>query len=121
MRLVKAFGREKYEIQKFFNQNKENYDLRVEQAMIWGRYFPLIEFLTNLAVVLVITSGGWFVIREEISIGTLVAFGNYIYMMIWPMRMLGWLTNLLAEARASAGKIEDPLCGKTGDQGERNR
>ncbi len=106
VRLVKAFGREKYEILKFFTQNKENYDLRVEQAMIWGRYFPLIEFLTNLAVVLVITSGGWFVIREEISIGTLVAFSSYIYMIIWPMRMLGWLTNLLAEARASAGKIE---------------
>lgn len=62
--------------------------------------------MTNLAVVLVITGGGWFVIREEISIGTLVAFSNYIYMIIWPMRMLGWLTNLLAEARASAGKIE---------------
>src|SRR5690554_5887198 len=106
VRLVKAFGREKYEILKFFTQNKENYDLRVEQAMFWGRYFPLIEFLTNLAVVLVITGGGWFVIREEISIGTLVAFSNYIYMIIWPMRMLGWLTNLLAEARASAGKIE---------------
>jgi ATP-binding cassette subfamily B multidrug efflux pump len=107
VRLVKAFGREKYEILKFFTQNKENYDLRVEQAMFWGRYFPLIEFLTNLAVVLVITGGGWFVIREEISIGTLVAFSNYIYMIIWPMRMLGWLTNLLAEARASAGKIEN--------------
>lgn len=107
VRLVKAFGREKYEIMKFFAQNKENYDLKVEQAMIWRRYFPLVEFLTNLAVVLVITSGGWFVIRDEISIGTLVAFSNYIYMMIWPMRMIGWLTNILAEARASAGKIEN--------------
>lgn len=107
VRLVKAFAREKYEIMKFFAQNKENYDLRMEQAMIWRRYFPLIEFLTNLAVVLVIISGGWFVIRDEISLGTLVAFSNYIYMMIWPMRMIGWLTNLLAEARASAGKIEN--------------
>lgn len=107
VRLVKAFGREKYEIMKFFEQNKENYDLKVEQAMIWRRYFPLIEFLTNLVVVLIITSGGWFVIKDEISIGTLVAFSNYIYMMIWPMRMIGWLTNILAEARASAGKIEN--------------
>ena len=116
VRLVKAFGREKYEIQKFFNQNKENYDLRVEQAMIWGRYFPLIEFLTNLAVVLVITSGGWFVIREEISIGTLVAFSNYIYMMIWPMRMAGLPISCKARPPGRLSALR-----KTGDREKENR
>lgn len=106
VRLVKAFGREKYEIHKFFEQNQKNYQLNMEQARIWGRQYPRIEFLTNLAIVLVTTVGGYLVIDKSISIGTLVAFSNYLFMLIWPMRMLGWLTNMLAQCMASLGKIE---------------
>jgi ATP-binding cassette, subfamily B, multidrug efflux pump len=106
VRLVKAFGREKYEIHKFLEQNQENYKLNMEQAKVWGRQYPRIEFLTNLAIVIVTTGGGYLVIRDEISIGTLVAFSNYLFMLIWPMRMLGWLTNLLAQCLASLKKIE---------------
>ncbi len=106
VRLVKAFGREKYEIHKFFEQNQKNYKLNMEQARIWGRQYPRIEFLTNLAIVLVTTVGGYLVIDKSISIGTLVAFSNYLFMLIWPMRMLGWLTNMLAQCMASLGKIE---------------
>jgi ATP-binding cassette subfamily B multidrug efflux pump len=106
VRLVKAFGREKHEIQKFLEQNQKNYKLNMEQAKIWGRQYPRIEFLTNLAIVLVTACGGYLVIRDEISIGTLVAFSNYLFMLIWPMRMLGWLTNMLAQCLASLKKIE---------------
>jgi ATP-binding cassette subfamily B multidrug efflux pump len=107
VRLVKVFGREKYEIQKFLEQNQENYNLNMEQAKIWGLQYPRIELLTNLAIVLVTACGGYLVIKDEISIGTLVAFSNYLYMLIWPMRMLGWLTNMLAQSLASLKKIED--------------
>lgn len=106
-RLVKAFGREKYEIQKFLAQNEQNYQLNIEQSQIWGRYFPKIELLTNLSIVLTTTAGGWLIMQNEISIGTLVAFSNYIFMLIWPMRMLGWLTNMLSQCRASLKKLED--------------
>jgi ATP-binding cassette subfamily B multidrug efflux pump len=106
VRLVKAFGREKYEIQKFLEQNKENYRLNLEQAAIWAKFFPGIEFLTNLVIVLVTCVGGLLVIGQEMTIGTLVAFGAYIYMLIWPMRMIGWLTNILAQCKASLGKID---------------
>jgi ATP-binding cassette subfamily B protein len=105
VRLVKAFGREKYEIAKFLDQNTENYKLSVEQSNIWGKYHPIIEFLGNLAAVLVTAFGGLLVIREDISIGTLVAFNMYIWMLIWPMRMLGFLTNNIAQASASGKKI----------------
>jgi ABC-type multidrug transport system, ATPase and permease components len=106
VRLVKAFGREKYEIRKFLEQNQENYKLNMEQAKIWGRQYPRIELLTNLGVVMVTAVGGYLVIRNSISIGTLVAFSNYLWMLIWPMRMLGWLTNMLAQCLASLKKIE---------------
>jgi ATP-binding cassette subfamily B protein len=107
IRLVKAFGREKYEIRKFLAQNEQNYQLNIEQAKIWGKYYPGIEFLTNVTIVLTTAAGGWLVMNGEISIGTLVAFTNYIFMLIWPMRMLGWLTNMLAQCRASIRKLEN--------------
>lgn len=106
VRLVKAFGREKYEIAKFLEQNQQNYQLKLEQARIWSKYHPRIEFLTNLSVVLVTAAGGYLVIRSEFSVGTLAAFTNYLFMLIWPMRMLGWLTNMLAQCLASLKKIE---------------
>lgn len=105
VRLVKAFAREKHEILKFLEMNKENYKLNVEQSLVVSNHFPVIEFLTNISIVLMVSLGGIFVIGEKISLGTLVAFNGYIYMLIWPMRMLGWLTNLLAQNNASAKKI----------------
>ena len=106
VRLVKAFGREKYEIQKFLSQNQENYKINVEQASVMAKYGPPIEFLSNIVLVLVISFGGYFVIGGEMTLGTLVAFSNYIYMLIWPMRMMGWLTNTLAQCLASIKKID---------------
>lgn len=106
VRVVKAFGREKYEIQKFLHQNEENYKINFEQAKAMARYNPPIEFLSNLVLVLVITIGGYFVIGGDMTLGTLVAFSNYIFMLIWPMRMMGWLTSVLAQCIASVKKID---------------
>jgi ATP-binding cassette subfamily B protein len=57
-------------------------------------------------LVLVISFGGYLVIGGELSLGALVAFSNYIFMLIWPMRMMGWLTNVLAQCFASIKKID---------------
>ncbi|MGL5086917.1 MAG: ABC transporter ATP-binding protein [Clostridium sp.] len=105
VRLVKAFAREKHEINKFLKMNKSYYDLNVSQARIVGNYFPPIEFLTNISLVIMIILGGYFVMNEEITIGVLVAFSGYIYNLIWPMRMLGFLTDILSRNSASAKKI----------------
>lgn len=105
VRLVKAFGRERHEISKFLGHNKENYNLSVNQSTIWGTYNPIIEFLSNITILLVVSVGGILVIDKNISIGTLVEFNGYIWMLIMPMRMLGFLTNVIAQAGASAKKL----------------
>ena len=105
VRLVKAFAREKHEINKFLGMNRKYYDLNMKQAKIIGDYFPPIEFLTNVSLVIMIVLGGFLVMREEISIGVLVAFSGYIWNLIWPMRMLGELMDLLSRNTASAKKI----------------
>lgn len=105
VRLVKAFSREKYEINKFLKMNRTYYDLNMKQAKVIGDYFPPIEFLTNISLVIMIVFGGFLVMNEEITIGVLVAFSGYIGNLIWPMRMLGELIDLLSRNNASAKKI----------------
>lgn len=105
VRLVKAFARERHEIQKFLGKNKQNYDLNNEQAKIIADNFPVIELLTNLAVIAMIAIGAIFVTRGEMSLGSLAVFSGFIWNLIWPLRELGWLMNMAAQFNASAKKI----------------
>lgn len=107
VRLVKAFAREKYEISKFLKHNKTFYKLNNNYANTIAYYFPKLEFLTNMLIILVTLFGGVLVVGEAISLGVLVAFSGYINMIIWPMRMLGWLAGMVAECRASMKKIDN--------------
>lgn len=106
VRVVKAFGREKHEILKFLRQNEENYKINYDLVKSFAKYNPMVEFLSNLVLVFVITAGGYLVIGEEMSLGTLVAFSNYIWMLIWPLRMMGWLSSVVAQCVASVKKID---------------
>ncbi|MBC7959950.1 MAG: ABC transporter ATP-binding protein, partial [Vallitaleaceae bacterium] len=105
VRLVKAFARERHEINKFLKHNKEYYDLNVHQSRVWSKFNPKLEFLTSILPILLVAFGGAFVIREEMTIGTLIKFSGYMYMIVWPMRNIGWLSNIMAEAGASSKKI----------------
>ena len=105
VRLVKAFARENHEVKKFLESNENYYKLNVKQGIVFGKYFPKMQFLSNVLPTLVVTFGGAYVINEKLSIGTLIQFNMYMAMIIFPMRMIGWLTNVMAEALASAKKI----------------
>lgn len=113
VRLVKAFAREKYEISKFLSRNKSYYQLNYDQAVIWSRFYPKIEFISYVLPVMVVTIGGYFVIGEQLSIGTLVEFLGYTYMAVWPMRIIGWLSNVMAEMSASVRKIDTVFAHQT--------
>lgn len=105
VRLIKAFAREKYEIKKFLKLNKHYYELNMKQASYMSKYFPIIDLLTNTALVVMITLGGYMVLKEEMTLGTLIAFNTYIWYIVWPLRQLGWLTDMLSRTTASAKKI----------------
>ncbi len=109
VRTVKAFAREDYEIDKFAKHNKKYYDLNMRQAKILIKYDPNISFLAKLMLLLVIVVGGILVIRNQISLGDLGAFSEYANNIIWPMEILGWLSNDFASAIASNKKINKIL------------
>lgn len=105
VRTVKAFAREPYEKQKFEGHNKQFYELNMEQARLIARYQPNISFLSKVLLMTVIVAGGILVIRGRMTIGQLGAFSEYASNIIWPMEMVGWLSNDLAAALASEKKI----------------
>lgn len=106
VRTVKAFAREPYEIEKFKRHNQKFYDLNMKQAKLIARYQPNISFLSKVLMMAVIVAGGLLVIRGKITLGELGAFSEYTSNVVWPLEMLGWLSNDFAAALASGRKIQ---------------
>lgn len=106
VRTVKAFAREKYEISKFLSHNKRYYDLNMEQSAVFVTYYPMFTVVTKVLPLLTILVGGKFVIDGEMTLGQMTAFVEYSTNIVWPMEMLGWLTNSFSSAVASNKKIK---------------
>ncbi len=106
VRTVKAFAREKFEINKFLSHNKRYYELNMRQSKVLVKFQPMFQMITKLLPVIAIVYGGTLVIKGEITLGTLGAAAEYCNNIVWPMEMLGWLFNDLASAMASNNKIK---------------
>ncbi len=106
VRTVKAFAREKFEIKKFLSHNQRYYDLNMKQSKVFVKYYPYFSVVTKILPLLTLFIGGRFAIEESITIGTLTAMVEYSNNIVWPMEMLGWLTNSFSSAIASNRKIK---------------
>lgn len=106
VRTVKAFAREKFEIGKFLSHNKRYYELNMKQSRLFVKYDPYFSVISKLLPLLTILVGGRFVIAGEMTLGEMTAFVEYSNNIVWPMEMLGWLTNSFSSAVASNKKIK---------------
>lgn len=105
VRTVKSFAREKFEINKFLSHNKQYKELNMKQSKIFIKYHPYFQLITKMLPIAAILIGGRMVINGELTIGGLGAFIMYCDYIVWPMEMLGWLSNDLAASLASIKKI----------------
>jgi ATP-binding cassette subfamily B protein len=108
-KVVKAFGNEAYEIEKFNEVNNSFKDRNLESAAISSRYLPLIETFAGFMSVIAVGYGGWLVITGEMSVGNLVTFTGLIWMVILPLRNLGGHMNDLQNLFAGTVKIRELL------------
>ena len=106
VRTVKSFAREKFEIQKFLSHNKKYYDLNMRQSKVFVRFYPFFSLMTKLMPVTVLLFGGHLVVRGTLTLGELTSFVEYSMNIVWPMEMLGWLTNSFSSAVASNKKLK---------------
>ena len=112
VRTVKAFAREGFEINKFHKHNQKYYELNIDLSRVFVKYNPMIQIITRMLSVISLLLGGLIVIHgnplmggEKLSMGELIAFIQYVGGMIWPIEMLGWLTNGFASAKASIKRL----------------
>jgi ATP-binding cassette subfamily B protein len=109
VRVVRAYGQEAFEIERFRRSNEE-YILR-NRALIrlQGMYFPSMGLLMGVGALLVLWIGSREVVSGQMTIGELVAFNTYLMMLGWPMIAFGWVTNLLQRGMASWKRMIDVL------------
>lgn len=104
-RVVRAFAREDYEIDRFQEKNKDYAEANKTAAMTWLKYFPYIETTAQGLTVVQLIAGGIFVITGRLTMGEYVAFSGLIWTLSNPMRNVGTLINDLQRFMASAAKI----------------
>ena len=126
VRTVKAFAREGFEIAKFHKHNQRFYELNIDLSRVFVRYNPIIQMITRGLSVISLLLGGLIVMKGnplqggvKMSVGELMAFLQYVSGMIWPMEMLGWLTNGFSSARASVKRL-DKIYAETPDIKDRS-
>ena len=106
VRTVKAFAREKHEIQKFLSHNSRYYELNITQSKVLVKYYPIFQFVGKALPVCTTVLGGISVMQGEMTLGALVAFVEYTRNCTWPMEMMGWLANDVSAGIASYKKIK---------------
>lgn len=104
-RVVKAFAKEDYEIEKFNKENDAYRDAELHAASVWRKYVPIFEFLSSSLTFILYIVGGIMVIRGSITMGKLVTVSGYLWMLNNPLRMAGWLANDFQRFLTSVEKI----------------
>jgi len=109
IRIIKAFNREKQETAKLETVSKEYIRQNLKLVRIKGSFFPLMLFLSNLGLAMVLFLGGRQTITATITPGDFVAFISYLGLLTWPMMAMGWVINLIQRGKASLDRINEIL------------
>lgn len=116
-RVVKAFAREDYEINKFDECNKDYQQTNIKTQLVWMRYFPFVESCANLLPAVLLCVGGLFLIGSQmgwggvfklgggLSYGEYVAFSGLTWCLANPMRLLGNIMNEFQRFAAASAKV----------------
>jgi ATP-binding cassette subfamily B protein len=109
VRVVKGFGAEVVQVTRLAGEADDVYDAAMAGATVRSRFWPALELLPSLGLIMVLAYGGHLVIDGRLSIGELVAFNAYVALLVWPMRMLGWIVAISQRAVAAAQRVAEVL------------
>ena len=112
-RVVKAFVREPYETEKFDEHNEDYMQRNMAQAYNSRKYMPWLDGLGFSLQLITLGLGGFLVIKGYMTLGNLVAFNSYLWMIDGPVRQSGWLINDWQRFNASCIKIRKLLTSKS--------
>jgi len=107
--LIRLLNSEKYEYNKFLDANTEAKKVSLVILSLFSSLIPVITFLTNIATLIIIELGGYFVIKGSMTIGNFTAFNSYLAILIFPILVIGFMSNIISQATASYSRILEIL------------
>src|SRR5437764_8892370 len=119
VRVVRAFGQEEREIERFKVENREYVERNRSLIKLTATFHPLLHSLIGVGFVVIFFLGSRKMISGTMTIGAFVAFQFYLGRMVWPLIALGWLINLVQRAMASMARLTEVWSIDGGDEGAR--
>ena len=105
VRVVRAFGRERAEIEKFRKQNDHYTALWEKMAHVLSQFWSISDILSGIQVMLVVVFGAYFCVHGNLKEGEYIAFIAYNSMMVWPIRQLGRMISEMSKAGVSIDRV----------------
>ncbi len=105
VRVVRAFGRERYEKDRFEKHNEEYTGLWVRLAKVMSRFWSVSDILSGIQIMLVVVFGVVFCLRNEMTSGEYIAFISYNAQLVWPIRQLGRMISEMSKAGVAVDRI----------------
>jgi len=107
--LIRVINSQQLEYNKFLDANAKARDLGLSILRLFAGLIPIIVFVANLSGLCILVLGGHFVINNSMSLGEFTAFSSYLTMIIFPILVIGFMSNVIAQATASFQRIESVL------------
>jgi ATP-binding cassette subfamily B protein len=103
--LIRLLNSQQFEYEKFVAANTEARDISLSILRLFASLIPVIMFCTNLATLMILVLGGRFVILGSMSLGDFTQFNSYLSILIFPVIVIGFMSNVIAQASASYARI----------------
>ena len=107
--IIRVINSMQLEYNKFMEANKKALGIGLGILRLFASLIPVIVFTSNLATLAILALGGHYVIGGSMSLGDLVAFNNYLAMLVFPILIIGFMSNVIAQASASYTRISSVL------------
>jgi ATP-binding cassette subfamily B protein len=105
VRVIRAYAQEDAQIRAFDEPNREYVARNVKLIRTWSMFMPSLQALIGTTFLIVLWKGGYLFLRNQLSLGGLVSFSNFLTLLVWPMIALGWVTNIFQRGAASMGRL----------------
>jgi ATP-binding cassette subfamily B protein len=107
--LIRVINSQQLEYVKFLSANTKAKDLGLSILNLFAGLIPVIIFVANLAGLTILLLGGHYVINDSMTLGDFAAFNSYLALLIFPIIVIGFMSNVIAQATASYGRIAHVL------------
>lgn len=104
--IIRVLNSQQTEYRKFLGASAESRDIGISIVTLFATLIPIITFVSNLATLAILTLGGRLVIGGNMSLGDFAAFNSYVAILIFPIIVIGFMSNLIASASASYERID---------------